>query len=600
MSKDRYDHIDLHGDKQSSSPYCRSDIKDSQPSKSSRVKLFAVPAFSFAVSIALIGIAIYVYQTANGQSSDYTMANMRVPTVISLLMTFANVFLVGGVTRAISEYKWVTLQKDGGRLSMIDVYDACTRGIGDIAKVITAVRFDMVIIPAIFLQLGLMAVGPASQEILTHTNIETCDNGTGIYYSNLTGTDLTNLGTSGDVGSLTGLKQDYLVRTAFAQSALGFMTQPFYECKAGALNCTFDDVNFFSTGFKCKNGSLNTEIVDINNNNVTTLSEYYGFNNNNSIFGPIVDVPHTFYAGSMQGRTFYDLYNHTDESANSTYDPTIRRLFGDQTMVFVLNEKGDFGGYLENNAMPQVRECTLHSNYNVSSLVHRTDRIKFYKEETRPLNIDYDQLSNNTYWSTMFQPNFLALNAYAMQLTAMRFLCDEKSFERIMDDWSIYVSNPNDTNPVETFLDQMLRNADLSLTFALPTNPIFSTQGQRCYISDNVYMINPAAYYAVTLSLLVPLLWWMTVWIISLYHTKGVSRGNSQIALLVTGLTQSIQQQFQGMSHAGHSDLFDKARQVQVVFGETATADAQGRMGHVAFGTAGEIGPIRHARRMSM
>lgn len=33
---------------------------------------------------------------------------------------------------------------------------------------------------------------------------------------------------------------------------------------------------------------------------------------------------------------------------------------------------------------------------------------------------------------------------------------------------------------------------------------------------------------------------WIVVWILSLYHTNGVSRGNSQIALLVTGLTAAV------------------------------------------------------------
>lgn len=30
---------------------------------------------------------------------------------------------------AVSEYKWVRLQ-NGGSLSLLDVYDACTRGVG--------------------------------------------------------------------------------------------------------------------------------------------------------------------------------------------------------------------------------------------------------------------------------------------------------------------------------------------------------------------------------------------------------------------------------------------------------------------------------------
>lgn len=77
----------------------RSDVKNSKASSASRASVYIVPAFSFAVSCALIGIAIYVYETANGQSSNYTMANMRVPTVISLLMTIANVFMMGGITR---------------------------------------------------------------------------------------------------------------------------------------------------------------------------------------------------------------------------------------------------------------------------------------------------------------------------------------------------------------------------------------------------------------------------------------------------------------------------------------------------------------------
>ncbi|KAI9472871.1 hypothetical protein BDB00DRAFT_943668 [Zychaea mexicana] len=589
-----------------SSCYDKSALNQSSPRKKDTAKpegirdlvsVIAMPVINVAGTSVLIAMLLYIYQHANGQSTDLTMAGMKVPTIISLMMTIVKMFVAGGIAYAISEYKWIRLQNDGGQLALLDIYDACTRGVGGIVRILTSIRADHVLLPAIIFQFGLMAMGPASQQILTTANNVQCDKEhTGVYYTNVSASDMTTMKTTSGAASVKGLEQDYLVRYAFGQAALGFQVQPYYDCPLNSINCTYTPILGYHTAVTCKNGSLNTQIVDLNRNNITTLSQYYGYDKADRRFPPMPNVPGIFYDGSMFGRTYFDLNNYTkplDVSAdnNATYDAQIRKFFGDQKFVVVTTDDGTLRSYLDSKKMPQVLECTLQSYLNTSTLIVEALSKRQQLLSQVPITFDFDALSNNTYWSDYYVgANFTQMNAYAMQLSILKNLIADgmDEFQEIVENW-LYYGIPHGNTPAEFFANA-LHNVDLSAVYGLPINPIFGTKGTQCYNTGSFYQLNPAAFYGLSLSLLLPLGWWTVLWVISLHQTNGISRGNSQVALLVTGLTPAVREKLRGISHAGQKELFERAQKVDVVFGETRST------GHIAFGTPGEINPLRTRR----
>ncbi|KAI9246945.1 hypothetical protein BDA99DRAFT_565363 [Phascolomyces articulosus] len=592
------------------------------------LSIVTLPILNVIATCIFIGIIIYVYQHANGQSTDMTLGGMRVPTIVSLMMTILKMCVTGGIAYAVSEYKWVRLQDENGQpLALLDIYDACTRGVGGIVRIIRSIRLDMVLIPTVLFQMALIAMGPVSQQILTTANLAECDQvKTGIWYSNITSLDMTTLSSSTGVSSMKGLKQDYLVRYALQQAALGFYVQPYYDCPLNSINCTYSPIQGFHTTVTCNPGTLNTQIVDLHKNNVTTLSHYYGYDKKNSIFTPSPSVPSIFYSGTMFGRTFSDFNNYTvpyatSTSNNATYDAQMRKMFGDQKFVLVLADDGSLDGYLPTNKTPQVLECGLTSELNTTSLVIESNTKHNQLISQAPIVFDYDLLSNSTYWSRNYvDGNYTMMNAYAMQFSIIKNLVaadgmsksDTTSydgtsggFQDIVENWKMFGASPtlfNNTTP-EAFFYDTIHNVDLSVVFDLP-NQMFGIKGEHCYYTGNFYQLNPAAFYSLALSLLIPLCWWAFIWIISLYKTNGVSRGNSQVALMVTGLTPAIREKFIGLSHATQSELFKQAKNVKVMFGETRnmTAPSEGRgflqpAGHIGFGAPSEMNPIRTRRR---
>ena len=59
------------------------------------------PIINVTATFIIVGILIYVYQYANGKSTDTMMAGMKVPTIVSLLMTIVKMLVAGGIARYI-------------------------------------------------------------------------------------------------------------------------------------------------------------------------------------------------------------------------------------------------------------------------------------------------------------------------------------------------------------------------------------------------------------------------------------------------------------------------------------------------------------------
>lgn len=132
-----------------------------------------------------------------------------------------------------------------------------------------------------------------------------------------------------DPRSIHGIYNDFMVRYAFQHAKSGLPIQANAACPNNAY-CTYSNIAIPHTTAECTAGSLDTPIVDIHANNVTTLRQYWAKDISNVFTTFIDDAPRVFYEGSMAGRTFYDLKNLTlTRLQNNTYNTAIRNMFGD-------------------------------------------------------------------------------------------------------------------------------------------------------------------------------------------------------------------------------------------------------------------------------
>ncbi|KAI9266613.1 hypothetical protein BDA99DRAFT_570985 [Phascolomyces articulosus] len=562
------------------------------------LSMIFLPILNILLTIVLMGMLVYVYVNADGKPIDYTMASMKVPSMVALLTTLLKMCIAGGIGYAVSEYKWVRLQ-DGGRLSLIDLYDACTRGVGGAFRVIASLRLDYIIVPAILFQFGLIAIGPASQVVLTtYTGDYYCLDPTeqfngGLNHVKLTEDDLSTLKYPFDQRLNYGVKEQYV-------AVFGFDTAPYnasipinYSYDIRSISLDFPNVTMFLTDMECKNGTFGeTQVIDPTTRNAVTMADFYGTSQ------PMV-APRVFYAGSMFNRTYYDIAR---QSVPSMIDPNgrpeVRAFVGDQTFVFMSYQGQATKKTVERTEDIVVRECTLRtyqSNNTIRTGLGSNYFVDYgYKEL---INMDYDLLINASFWNDDYASGTprLMLNAYSYQLTlmtVMTVLKQDAFQDRLANMWAN--NNPN-RNTMENFLRDAFNQTDLAMSLVRPERGPASTFANGCYPRDSVYQLNPVSYYIISLICIVPLLWWVLMWIISLYQTNGISRGNSQIALLVTGFTKSAAEQFKGYSYASQRILFQKASTVDVSFGEVKRMD--NRAGHIAFGLENELHPLRARRR---
>ncbi|KAI7873506.1 hypothetical protein K492DRAFT_223778 [Lichtheimia hyalospora FSU 10163] len=559
-----------------------------------------LPILNVIFTAIMMGLLIYAYSTANGKPLDYTIGSMSVPSFISLITTLLKMGVMGGIGYAISEYKWVRFQ-NGGQLSLLDVYDACTRGVGGVIRVLLSIRMDTILIPAVIFQIGLIALGPAAQQILASYD------GSSICYIEPPGRPLRvkdyvswqwyKVPMPHRAPQLKGIKQSYIPKlgfdAAFSNSTKGLAR---YKYNFMSLNTTWHDIPTMRTDIDCVTGSYaDTRIINDQTLNVSTLSEYFGSDRP-------VDVPRIFYAESMYNRTHYDRERFVFDIFDETrYYPEDRPSVGDQTVVIVTKGGQATSSSLNNpDEEATVEQCTLRSYITNSSMVESGTlnvNIRPTWEKKLLITVDYDRLVNGTVLdlSSLYEVNHVYDNAYAYQLSLIATMTDRnniKFHQKSADRWAAAV--PEDTENVFTnYIRDGFYMSDIFMTFYAPEEEDPSTviYGDACFTNGTSYNFDTAAYLGLSLAPIVPLSWWVVLWIISLYQTNGISRGNSQIALMATGLTHRVSDRFKGFSHTGQAQLFNRASKVKAWFGEIKRKD--GRRGHVAFGLEDEIQPLR-------
>lgn len=457
-------------------------------------------------------------------------------------------------------------------------------------RVITGISIDRVLLPTIILQLGLIAMGPASQQILTAYNTTICSeqhSDSWLRYTNYHTEEIANWhGEPYDMRGLLGTDVDYMYKYQFDALSYGWGTLQNLACPYSATNCTYNNVQTPYLQISCAPGNFNTTtIISDSDLSIQTLVNYYNATQQYQ-YVYINRLPVFFYASSMQNRTRYHAYNYTASepiTAATDQGPYV----GKPEFVALIHEPGTVYNGGTDSERVMVVQCSFDtyvntSNYHIMARASAVDRLSHEKIE-----IDYSKFGNTSHWinGDYSEEDRLALNFYAMQLGVLDMLTTSDSS---------YVFFPMDD--YYDYMNKFLSDAATSITFARPASQSVR-QGGLCLDYERSYHLNPAAYYTVSLMLLVPLFWWIVTLAISL-RASGVARGNSQIALLVTGFTAAVRDQFKGFSHTDQNVLFSRSRQVHVVFGEIPSQD--GRRGHAAFGLQDQvIAPIKRRKPAS-
>ncbi|CDS04109.1 hypothetical protein LRAMOSA07064 [Lichtheimia ramosa] len=562
-----------------------------------------LPILNVIFTAAMMGLLIYAYTTANGQTLDYTIGSMSVSSFISLITTLLKMGVMGGIGYAISEYKWVRFQS-GGQLSLLDVYDACTRGVGGVIRVLLSIRMDIILIPAVIFQLGLIALGPAAQQILaTYDGSVTCyvePPGRALYVKDYYRHTWYKTEMPYRAIQLKGIKQYYVpligFGSAFSNNTSGYAN---YRYNLYSINTTWHDIPTMRSDLDCVTVPYaDTRIINDQTLNVSTLGDYFGA-------GRPIDVPRMFYAESMYNRTHYDRQRYVFDTYEPTdYYPEDRPSVGEQTVVIVTKGGQAMSGSLNNpEEEAKVEQCTLRSYLTNSTMLESGTlniAIHLTWENKQLIQIDYDRLLNGSELNSIISFDderfHVPDNAYAYQLSLIATMVDPKYIkfhQKSADRWATAV--PEDVENVFTnYIRDGFSMSDRFMTFYAPEeqpNGATVIYGEGCFANDTTYNFDSAAYLGLSLAPAVPVFWWVVLWIISLYQTNGISRGNSQIALMATGLTHRVSDRFKGFSHTGQAQLFSRASKVKAWFGEIRRSD--GRRGHVAFGLEDEIQPLR-------
>lgn len=578
--------------------------------KQSKFSLFVQPLLSVVLSAFFATALLLLFLYADGKPLDYTLVGMKIPSLVSLLLSINAIFLASGISKAVAEYKWVKLQ-NGTPLTMIDIYDACTRGLGGFFITLRALQFDLVLVAALIFHLGLLVVSPVSQAILVPFQGTMERYGGASFHFNPSNSYLgrSKLGLSGQAPKMNGfLNNGYLTASSFAQASLLTPSTPLFDCPNGASYCEYKNVSFITTKMSCQNiTSDDTALVWHNNtNNVVVLKEYLTSAN---ISGTTVDsFPKFFYATEMLGRTSFELDNWTEPMIPGlntpltladikNYDPQYRPYVGDQSFVMAYNTLQPKNGdkTFMNYTQLSFRKCSLQSSLNTTDWITQNGTlVKTGVETSVPINFDYDNVLGNNVALYHIDTNVTTGNmvvAYLMQQSILLELIRPKYYKMYeylnayysrmiklgqtgnMSSIDMSYGSLSSLNLLEAFLSRALTAFD----YAVFQTPFLSGNAQSTmdvgregtihYNLVPVYRVEKAAAYTLCLCLLLPIAWWIIIWFYSLKKNNGIARANSQIVLLATNMTPDAERNLRGISGLDSSNAFKRAKDIRIRLG---------------------------------
>lgn len=197
--------------------------------------------------------------------------------------------------------------------------------------------------------------------------------------------------------------------------------------------------------------------------------------------------------------------------------------------------------------------------------------------------MDYDNvIGNNTannFDAIVAHPmNGIMINAYIMQQTIISELLAPKYYN-IRDYLSSFRQIENfrynkELFPFEIFMQYALNAFDQAYFQAPYVNNAAESivwggkDGLAVFNLKPQYSIKREACYALCLCLFIPILWWIAIWTVSIKKSNGVARGNSQIALLATGMTPLAEHSLRDFSKLDSDNAFKHAKNIRVRVGK--------------------------------
>jgi hypothetical protein len=235
--------------------------------------------------------------------------------------------------------------------------------------------------------LGLLVMGPASQEILVPIVTNTTTTGVGVrfYYfpANYTDNDRNGLQTSGMAPKLNGLATNgYIATSSFVQAATNVNPQPIFTCPSDANYCEFKNITYISTSMTCENITENDTAI-VNRDKLArynvVLKEFFTYDN--ITFGHRT-FPKFLYSSEMLNRTYYDLANYTAPlnalnitevfTSKTEYEPQYRPYVGEQIFVMAYNKENMYARDALNYTELAFKKCYFNSTLNTVSFVDDT------------------------------------------------------------------------------------------------------------------------------------------------------------------------------------------------------------------------------------
>ncbi|KAL7318343.1 hypothetical protein PS15m_004576 [Mucor circinelloides] len=571
--------------------------------KKSSFSLYFKALFTIVLSCFFTIALLLLFLYADGKPLDFTIIGLKIPSLVSFLLSANLIFIASGISKALAEYKWVRLG-EGAKLTIIDVYDECTRGLSGFTTAFKALHFDWVLAVALVFNIGLLIVSPASQELLVPImNNITVGPSSEIRFYYLKAEDLggrSKLGDSGIAPFMNGLSTNaYISSSSFAQAATGSKSSPLFSCPSGSAYCSYDNVTYISTNMTCNTVSPDeTAIVNRwgTNRTVVVLKEYFSAFNISTASD--MKFPKFLYSGDMVNRTYWDLANYTAPmmpglnlpeifADKKIYDPRYRPYVGDQSFIIAYNKTSQNTQYLTPNSTyldMEFKKCYFNSTYVKSTWRTANGTLIEYSIDTAtPIVMDYDNvIGNNTannFDAIVAHPmNGIMINAYIMQQTIISELLAPKYYN-IRDYLSSFRQIENfrynkELFPFEIFMQYALNAFDQAYFQAPYVNNAAESivwggkDGLAVFNLKPQYSIKREACYALCLCLFIPILWWIAIWTVSIKKSNGVARGNSQIALLATGMTPLAEHSLRDFSKLDSDNAFKHAKNIRVRVGK--------------------------------
>lgn len=210
-------------------------------------------------------------------------------------------------------------------------------------------------------------------------------------------------------------------------------------------------------------------------------------------------------------------------------------------------------------------------------------------EISSPINFDFDNVLGNNLALNNISSNVntsLMVVAYLMQQTILSELIRPKYSkmyeylyvysDRYNSNMSLTNSSRGDGKKIDLF-EEFMVEALASFDYALLQSPTVSANAQNTRERFTLgvayfnlapeYKVEKAAAYILCFCLLIPIVWWLFIWLYSLKKNNGIARANSQIVLLATNMTPDAERNLRGFSGLDGSTAFKRAKEIRIRLG---------------------------------